>query len=270
MTAVHTGARRLACRLAIAMLAPAAAGMAHAETVTACTVDDFCYCVDPGLRDTIDRRIVYIRNLVAAQRAQGKSTGYMSIPLSTVGGGYYGVNVKVAAEVKQHVEDRLGRAAAWLLNPGAPDIALPSTASNADYMLMWTNVLAGRSGLGEDFDFVYFVGPSAFARHFGLDGHGDMEKIDAYYDALAKTDPGVLTVDKKRFREYYALRAAVSFSFGSHDEWNIVRAINERRRNSKDYGLSKQLPVWFDGQAVAPGLYETPIAAGTAGACRKE
>ena len=43
--------------------------------------------------------------------------------------------------------------------------------------------------------------------------------------------------------EYYALRASVAFSFGSLDEWNIVRAINAARRASKDYGLARQLGV---------------------------
>jgi hypothetical protein len=46
-----------------------------------------------------------------------------------------------------------------------------------------------------------------------------------------------------------------------------VRALNEARRSSKDYGLAKQLGIFFDGRAVAPGLFETPIAAGDAGAC---
>jgi hypothetical protein len=67
--------------------------------------------------------------------------------------------------------------------------------------------------------------------------------------------------------EYYALRASVAFSFGSLDEWNIVRAINAARRASKDYGLARQLGVFFDGGPAAPGLYETPVAPVTAGAC---
>src|SRR5262252_8412463 len=54
-----------------------------------------------------------------------------------------------------------------------------------------------------------------------------MERLDAYYGNLVKTDPDLAKIDKKSFREYYVLRASVAFSFGSHDEWNIVRAINE-------------------------------------------
>ena len=80
-------------------------------------------------------------------------------------------------------------------------------------------------------------------------------------------DPNLGKIDKKSFREYYTLRASVSFSLGSHDEWNIVRAINEARRADKDYGIARQLGVFYDGRPVAPGLFETPIAAGDAGAC---
>jgi hypothetical protein len=258
-------------RALLALLAGflAAGGPARADKATECTLDKFCYCVDVGLKGVIEQQAMAVRETIGKQKAQGKAIGYMSIPISTVAGSYSGVNAKVGAEVKERVENRFGPNDAWVLNPAATQVALPQGATGADYMLMWTKVLEGRSGLGEDFDFVYFVGPSDFARHFPLDGRADMERLDAYYDALVKTDPDLGKIDKKSFREYYALRASVAFSFGSHDEWNIVRAINEGRRASKDYGLARQLGVFFDGHAVAPGLFETPIAAGTADPCPK-
>ncbi len=263
--------RRATVALFAVVLALAATAPARADNVTECTLGRFCYRVNSDLRATIDQRVAYIRDLLGAQRAQNKAVGYMSVPISTVGGSYFAVNVKVAAEVKERVEDRFGSGMAWILNPAAKDVALPQNATGADYMLMWTQVLEGKTGLGEDFAFVYFVGPSEFARHFSLDGHGDMQKLDAYYDALAKTDPELAAkVDRKSFREYYALRASMAFSFGSHDEWNIVRAINERRRSDGSYGISRQLAVLFDGRAVAPGLFETPIAPGMAGECKKQ
>jgi len=246
----------------------AAINPATAATVTACTSDAFCYCVNADLIAAIDEKVAVIRRLIAEQKAQGKAVGYLSIPLSTAAGSYFNVNAKVAAEVKDRVEARLGPHAAWLLNPGAKDFALPSNARGADYMLMWTKVLEGGDGLGE-FDFVYFVGPSDFARHFGLDGNGDMERLEAYYDNLAKTDDGLKSVDKRSFRDYYALRASVVYSYGSHDEWNIVRAVNERRRDADGKtGIAKQMGVFFNGRAVAPGLFEVPVAPGDAGACR--
>jgi hypothetical protein len=258
------------CALLVLLAGFLAAGApARADTVTECTLDKFCYCIDAGLKGVIDQQAAAVREAIGKQKAQGKAIGYMSIPISTVAGSYSGVNAKVGAEVKERVESRFGPNDAWILNPAATQVALPPGASGADYMLMWTKVLEGRTGLGEDFDFVYFVGPSDFARHFPLDGRADLERLDAYYDGLVKTDPDLGKIDKKSFREYYALRASVAFSFGSHDEWNIVRAINEKRRADKDhYGIARQLGVFFDGRAVAPGLLETPIAAGTADACK--
>jgi hypothetical protein len=249
---------------ALLLTAPAA----RAEKVTECTADAFCYCVDTELRGAISEKVDYIRGLIAAQKAKGKAVGYLSIPISTVGGAYFNINTRVAGEVKERVENRLGIHAAWLLNTAAKEVALPSNATGADYMLMWTKVLEGGDGLG-DLDFVYFVGPSDFALHFGLDGTADMEKLESYYDSLSKTDKGLKDVDKRAFRDYYALRASVAFSYGSHDEWDIVRAINQKRRDADSTaGIARQMGVFFDGKPVPPGLFETTVAAGDAGACR--
>ena len=248
--------------------AVATSGTSSAATVTACTFDALCYCVDADLRPAIDQEVNAIRGVIAAQKARGKAVGYVSVPLSTVGGSYFNINAEVAGEVKDRVEARLGAHGAWLLNPGAKEFALSGKPSGADYMLMWTKILEGRDGLGE-FDFVYFIGPSDFARHFRLDGKGDLEKLEAAYDDLTKTDDGLKAVDKRSFRDYYALRASAAYSYGSHDEWNIVRIINERRRDADaKTGIAKQMAVFFDGQPVAPGLLEVPIAPGDAGACR--
>jgi hypothetical protein len=119
-------------------------------------------------------------------------------------------------------------------------------------MLMWTSLLEGPDGLG-DFDFVYFAGPQDFARYFGFDGNADMAKLEAYFDkrgeirtpAFAKAVEGGLT--KAAFRRYYALRASSSVSRGAHDEWNIFRQINERRRADSKIGTTGQIPVLFDG-----------------------
>jgi hypothetical protein len=241
------------------------AGMAATPT---CTIDGFCYCSGMGFAADIQRNVEAIREMVAFQKAQGKAVGYLSVPLSTVAGSYMEVNVQVAREVKERVEAQLGARRSWLLNPGAKEFSLSHGAGGAEYMLMWTQVLEGADGLGA-FDFVYFVGPSDFARHFGLDGQADLEKLEIAYDNLAKADPGLSTaVDKKAFRDYYALRASVAFSFGSHDEWNIVRAINERRRADSGLGIAKQMCVFFDGKPVAAGLLETGVAPGNVGPCK--
>ncbi len=157
-----------------------------------------------------------------------------------------------------------------MLNPGTLDADLPK-GTGADYMLMWASLLEGTDGLG-DFDFVYFAGPQDFARYFGFDGNNDMAKLDAYFDKRAKSDPdfekavqGGLT--KAAFRKYYALRASASVSRGAHDEWNIVRLINERRRADGKLGTGNQIPVMFDGRGVDPADSEAPVSEGYVGKC---
>jgi hypothetical protein len=246
-------------------------GPARTELLTACSTNAICYCVQSDLKDTIATRVDQIRARIAAQRQEGKAIGYLSIPISTVAGSYFGVNVKAAAFTKERVEERFGVRSVWLLNTAAKEFSLPGTATGADYMIMWTRVLEGADGLGSDFDFIYFAGPTEFANFFLFDGRADMDKLDAYYDGLAKTDPGIKAVSKLDFRNYYGLHASVSFSFGSHDEWNIVHTINEKRRARKDgeggYGLAKQIAVLFNGAGVAPGLFDAATAAGNEGKC---
>jgi hypothetical protein len=238
---------------------------------TSCSRDGFCYCIHDTLNSPINQRVDEIRSLIASQRSQGKAVGYLSTPLSTVGGGYFAINALIASETKDRIEQQFGPRDVWVLNPGASDFSLPAEANGADYVWMWTQVLEGADGLGA-FDFVYFAGPSDFGRHFGLDGHADLEKLDIAYDDLVKTNPGLAgKVDKRAFRDYYGLRASVAFSLGSHDEWNIVRAINAKRRDADSTaGIARQMGVFFDGKPVAPGLFEASIGAGTARGCKRD
>ena len=60
-----------------------------------------------------------------------------------------------------------------------------------------------------------------------------------------------------------------SFSYGSHDEWNIARLINEHRRGATDFGIANQLSILFDGRPVSPGGYENPATPGDVGRCIK-
>ena len=265
-------------RNAIGVLAAVAYGVlsmtsALAVRTTECTTINICYCVEQDFRPAIDANVTKIRKLIAEQKAAGKAIGYLSIPISTVGGSYFGVSSEVAARTKAAVETRLGANSAWLLNPGESDFGLPAGANGADYMLQWTRVLEGTAGVGEDFDFVHFAGPSDFATALGLAGEADMEKIEALFDRRYASDEGLRKaveqgkVSKATFRNYYALRAAISFSYGSHDEWNIIRILNERRRGATRRGIADQIAVWFDGRAAVPGAYEQAIAAGDAGRC---
>ena len=251
---------------------------AFAAKTTECTQLKLCYCVNDDFKPLIEEKVKFFRAAIAEQKAKGKAVGYISVPLSTLGGGYFDVNAEVSLAAKKRVDARLGEANSWALHPGSneSDLTLPSGArgTNDDYMLMWTRILEGPSGMGDDFDFVYFVGPSDFAAVFGLTGVADMDKIGSYFDDRLGKDAGLKReVDRGRvtrttFRNYYALKASVTFSNGAHDEWNIFRQLNERRRSDAKYGVANQIPMLFDGKGVAPAVAEQTITAGVSGACK--
>ena len=264
--------RRSSLPLVVATIAAALLpGAAHAAKATACTKIALCYCVEDAVKPTVEARIATIRGMLAAERGKGKSIGYMSLPLSSAGGAVYAINAEVAASVKKQVEKRMGENQVFLLNPAIPETDIPN-GGGADYMLMWTSVMEGRDGLGEDFDFVYFVGPQDFARYFGLDGTGDMAKLEKYFDDRLKTDPEMKkAVDKgltrTQFRNYYALKASSTFSRGAHDEWNIVRTLNERRRADAKFGIPNQIPTLFDGGGTSPAGSEGGTSEGYVAKC---
>ena len=123
-----------------------------------------------------------------------------------------------------------------------------------------------------DFDFVYFAGPQDFARYFGFDGNNDMAKLEQYFDNRVKTNPGFAKaveggLTKSAFRRYYALRASSTVSRGAHDEWNIFKTINERRRADSKIGTTGQIPVLFDGRGVNPTDAEASVSEGYVGKC---
>jgi len=123
--------RIAACVAALVFSAPAA----RAASVTECTPSGLCYCINADFRDAIAEKVDYFRKAIAEQRTKGKAVGYLSVPLSTTGGGFFGVNREVAAKVKTRVEARLGANSAWVLDPTARDADLP----------MLNNVRAGQA-----------------------------------------------------------------------------------------------------------------------------
>jgi hypothetical protein len=64
--------------------------------------------LERGLHCAIQERVAAIRSRLATERNAGKATGYLSIPISTVQGSYFKVNLDVAADVKKRVETKLG------------------------------------------------------------------------------------------------------------------------------------------------------------------
>jgi hypothetical protein len=249
----------------------AIAGAARGAKATECTKLNICYCVNDELKATIQAKVESFRQTIAEQRKAGKAVGYLSVPLTSAGGGNFDVNKEVAESAKAAIEKRFGANFVYVLNPGTPDADLPKGAGGSEYMLMWTALLEGPDGLG-DFDFVYFAGPQDFARYFGFDGNNDMGKLDAYYDKRVASNPGFAKavqggLTKPIFRRYYAFRASATVSRGAHDEWNIFRMINEKRRADSKLGAPGQIPVLFDGQGVAPPHLEAAVSEGYVGKC---
>jgi hypothetical protein len=112
-------------------------------------------------------------------------------------------------------------------------------------------------------------------------GATDPECLDAY--SIAGIEWGVKPEDasdpaeqqrkrdaweatRKDFIRFYALRASVAYSLGSHDEWNIFVELNCRRAALLDKNgfadIGSLLAGWFDGQQIEPGAAVTRIVAG--------
>lgn len=264
------------CALVAATLALTSPPTVQAgELVTACTRLNICYCVNSDYRNAITANVARVRQLIANNKLQGKAIGYLSVPLSPAGGGSFDLNLKIAREIAKNATARFGAKSVWLLNPGDEAGNGMDKASGADFMYMWTQILEGSAGLGEDFDFFYFAGPTDFGKYFFLTGQGDLERLEAWFDNQAAKDPDFKktidqgTITKPGFRNYYGLRASVAYSYGSHDEWNIARLINARRRGATDFGIANQLAIFFDGLPQTPGGYESSTDPGDVGRCIK-
>jgi hypothetical protein len=281
--------RKTAVAAMATVLALAVSAHARAASVTACTALDICYCVNQDYLGAINANVSRVRQLIADNKAKGKAIGYLSVPLSPAGGGSFEINSEAAKWIASAVEARLGQSSVWILNPGAEGSAAMNGASGADYMYMWAQILEGPGGHGEDFDFYYFAGPTDFSRYFLQPGKDSREqpnndpgqvkdyfgKLNQFFDARVASDPDFKKavdqgqISKAGFRNYYGLRASVAFSYGSHDEWNIARLLNERRRGTADFGIANQISVFFDGQPVNPGGFESVAASGDTGRCIK-
>ena len=222
----------------------------------------------PDFEPILSKRIESLRAVLSEQRSRGKLLCFISLPLSARGGGNQAINERVSREVKQHLETRFGKNRFFALSPGQVESGLPRVhgkhAVGGEYMYMWTEVLAGRSGLGA-FDMVYFVGPSDFARTFGLTGEDDLGTLERFLEKESARDPrfaaSVDTAEKRMdFLRYYGLRASVAFSDGAHDEWNIFRLLNQKRR--KQLGIGSQIPMYFEGRQLSIGAMEAPGSPG--------
>jgi hypothetical protein len=275
--------RKLGPCVAMALLlSRASEGQASQPSHNLSTVLGMCYQITPQLEEAIHQKVDALRMDIRQHRSDGQLVGYLSIPLSSKGGGDFGVNKEVAAFLKSHLESHYGNRL-WILNPA--DNSLPESATGADYMYMWTQVLAGEDGRGRDIDFVFFSGSRDFTSFFGSTPTV-FTALQRYADARSSSDASFRTkmesqekdqegrTAKDRFFRYYGTKASISFSAGAHDEWNIFVEINRRRRgedtsdlSKKADGLADQIPASFDGTSISPVEMETNVAHGNQGTC---
>jgi hypothetical protein len=273
MTTRHTGtapAWRTAVVLllglaggALASAAPAAAAECKAPRAVVSTPVGIAYCADPAFDAVVAAQIQKVRADVRAQRQAGKLIVYASTPISPRGGGHVATNLAIAASVKARLEKEYG-GAVWVLDPGRYQMAEAGgrEPGGAEYMVMWTNVLAGEDGSGKDFDMAHFTGPGDMRAFFGC-GRDDVTGcIERWLVAAAATDAKLrqevadVPARRQAFLRYYAMRASSAYSSGAHDEWNIIVRINRRRP------LGEQVAMWFDGRPASPAEMEMEIAPG--------
>lgn len=228
------------------------------------TVLGTTFAVDPRFEPLIAERIAQARSDLRAQRLAGKLTAYLSVPISSRGGGWEPTNLEISAFTKQRLEARSG-GKIWCLNPGTYQIGKVGgkEPDGGDFLWMWTQILAGDDGLGNDFDMVYFLGPSdvaAFFATFEQPGDRPGDGIERYIERQSSDEfKRSILADPVRlaeFRRFYLIRASVAWSKGAHDEWNIFVRINRRR------GVGEQIPMFFDGRPVSPAEMETEVAPG--------
>ena len=237
-----------------------------ADAVPRETVLGTVFMVRPAWDVAIDELVEKVRKQLRDERAKGKLICYISIPLSATGGGHRPTNVDISKFIKRGLESHYGHSQFWALAPGVIETELPKidgqSPAGGEYLYMWTKILAGEDGKGDDFEMVYFVGPHDIHSYFGIIRGGVLENLNQYVTDRAEVDEVFRTevaMDSQRrmsFIRYYGIRAAASYSKGAHDEWNIFRLINRRRE------LSEQIAMYFDGRAVSMGAGEQPVRPG--------
>jgi hypothetical protein len=164
----------------------------------------------------------------------------------------------------------------------------------------YRDIPAALENSGQNFDAFYFLGPRDVHSFFLTEGETLTAGIQAYLARKFATDPDfreeysdpspswqrlgprtAINEDAYRLRDqwnykridflrYYGLKASVTYSLGSHDEWLIFRALNElRRRNTRnadkymvDGDAGEQIAGFFDGGQIDPASTESVVSHG--------
>jgi hypothetical protein len=174
-----------------------------------------------------------------------------------------------------------------LLKRGADDPR--ESVGGGDYMRMWTKVLVEDSpplypippvelrNLGRNFDAYYFLGPTDVRAFFGASSQPSVgASIEQYFSRKHSFDRAFRDffspekdweLNRRAFLVYYSLRAGAGVSLGSHDEWQILRLLNQARRKVADTklgGIPNQIAAFFDGRALPMSTAEGEASLGYA------
>lgn len=252
-----------------------------------------CYAVDLGFRPVIQRQLEALRKDIRKRHSDGKFIAYLSTPLTSRGGGDMEINKEISEFVKKRFEDQFG-GKLWVLDPAEVELTplqlrsgKPKPAGGAEYMLLWTDLLAGEDGMGKDFDMFIVTGPNDIRAFFNQRRKDDatmpnlpptpsmnlLGMIDDWISRRADADADFrkrVAEDPNRreqFLSFYGMKASGSFSAGSHDEWNAFVEINRKRRQSEVERIPEQIPVYFDGRALSAVEMEINVSSGYALRC---
>jgi hypothetical protein len=162
--------------------------------------------------------------------------------------------------------------------------------------------LVGKANVnsGQSFDAFYFIGPRDVHEFFVTSGSTLTAGIQEYFSRKFATDsdfrdyfsvtginwgrPIAKTsvssaqsnlrsqweIARGDFFRYYAVRASATFSLGSHDEWLILKLLNEKRRDSSrkpkefmvDGDVAEQIAGFFDGVQINMSSTELGVSRG--------
>ena len=234
-------------------------GAANAAKVTDCTKAGLCYCVNDEHKSAIAAKIEKFRQILAEQRKAGKAVVYLSVPLTSAGGGNFNVNAEVAEATKEAIEKRLGANYVYVLNPGTPDADLPKGSTGTEYMVMWTAAARGPRRPRR-------LRRRLVRRAAGLrpllplrrqQRHGEARRLLRQARAVPsrlRESRAKAASPRRPSASYYALRASSTVSRGAHDEWNIFRLHQRQapRADRKIRDTRARSRSLFDGQGVAP------------------
>lgn len=212
----------------------------------------FTFSVNPDIITDIENLINQITLELNKKKEEGKFVCYISVPISPTGGGDFRTNNEIAGFVENKVLALFGEDL-WVLNPAKYN--LPKSAGGGDYMAIWSDILAGINGEGEDLDMVYFIGPNDVWNYFDISHTDRIVTLKNWLKKKAESDEHYKNIisdeqSLKSFLRYYAIRGSVAYSKGAHDEWNIITALNSKR------SIGNDIAVYFDGRPIEPGDFD--------------